>query len=316
MKKGILLFIVFILLLSAKLINAQVAEVKISFDKDTVFIGDYLNMKISASYKGGYVLFPSYKDSFSGFEIIESNPPFENDTNGLKEKSQVLTLIQFNPGMYHFAPAPFIFKNGDRIDTIFSNTFSVFVNTIVLDTTDIIKPLKGPIKIPYTLKELIPYIVGLLIFLVVLLFFIYWLSQRKKKANPIVKILTKLEAHEQALRRLKELDAAKKWQKGDVKNYYLALSETVREYIENRFKILAMESTTQEIISELEGLKIVNKSQIKHLKELLELSDLAKFAKMLPLPDENIKAMKLSLDFVAHTKPEKELNTEKKTKES
>ena len=316
MKKGILLFIVFILLLSAKLINAQVAEVKISFDKDTVFIGDYLNMKISASYKGGYVLFPSYKDSFSGFEIIESNPPFENDTNGLKEKSQVLTLIQFNPGMYHFAPAPFIFKNGDRIDTIFSNTFSVFVNTIVLDTTDIIKPLKGPIKIPYTLKELIPYIVGLLIFLVVLLFFIYWLSQRKKKANPIVKILTKLEAHEQALRRLKELDAAKKWQKGDVKNYYLALSETVREYIENRFKILAMESTTQEIISELEGLKIVNKSQTKHLKELLELSDLAKFAKMLPLPDENIKAMKLSLDFVAHTKPEKELNTEKKTKES
>jgi len=316
MKKGILLFIVFILLLSAKLINAQVAEVKISFDKDTVFIGDYLNMKISASYKGGYVLFPSYKDSFSGFEIIESNPSFENDTNGLKEKSQVLTLIQFNPGMYNFAPAPFIFKNGDRIDTIFSNTFSVFVNTIVLDTTDIIKPLKGPIKIPYTLKELIPYIVGLLIFLVVLLLFIYWLSQRKKKANPVVKILTKLEAHEQALRRLKELDAAKKWQKGDVKNYYLALSETVREYIENRFKILAMESTTQEIISELEGLKIVNKSQIKHLKELLELSDLAKFAKMLPLPDENIKAMKLSLDFVAHTKPEKELNIEKKTKEA
>lgn len=304
--------IIYIAVFSATPNIGQVASVNISFNKDSVLIGDYLLMSITATYKDGDVFLPSYKDSFSGFEIIESNPPFVKDTNGLKEKHQSITLIQFNPGQYNFAPAPFIYKNGNQVDTIFSNAFSVFVNTIKLDTTEIIKPLKGPIKIPYTLKELLPYLVGVFVLIVVIALLVYWFYQKKKSKNPVVHMLTKQEAHTLALRKLKELDAAKKWQKGDIKNYYLSLSETIREYIENRFLVLAKESTTPEIINDVTNIEEINPGQVKHLKELLELSDLAKFAKMQPLPDENIKAMKLAFDFVTHTKPTKEIIDDKK----
>jgi hypothetical protein len=295
--------------------KAQVAGVKISFAKDTFLIGDYIQMHLSATYKDGDVLLPIYKDSFSGFEIIESNPPFIKESNGLKEKCQDITLIQFNAGQYNFSPAPFIYKNNNKLDTLYSNSFSVFVNTIALDTTDIIKPVKGPIQIPYTWRELMPYLVGVFMFLIILGLALYWYTKRRKKKNPMQKMITKQEAHEIALQRLRQLDAAKKWQAGDVKNYYLDLSEIIRDYIENRFLVLAKESTTQEIISSLTQIDDINQGQIKHLKELLQLADLAKFAKMVPLPDENTKAMKLSFDFVAHTKPKKE-NSEENNKET
>lgn len=291
--------------------KAQVAGVKISFAKDTFLIGDYIQMHLSATYKEGDVLFPMYKDSFSGFEIVESNPPFIKENNGLKEKHQDLTLIQFNAGQYNFSPAPFIYKNNNRLDTLYSNSFSVFVNTIVLDTTDIIKPVKGPIQIPYTWRELIPFLVGAALFLLTVGLLLYWLSKRKKKKNQAPKIITKQEAHEIALQLLRQLEAAKKWQSGNVKSYYLDLSEIIRDYIENRFLVLAKESTTQEIISSLTQIEEMKQGQLNHLKDLLELADLAKFAKMQPLPDENIKAMKLAFDFVAHTKPKRQTLEEK-----
>jgi hypothetical protein len=162
------------------------------------------------------------------------------------------------------------------------------------------------------LKELLPYLVGVFVLIVVIALLVYWFYQKKKSKNPVVHVLTKREAHTLALRKLKELDAAKKWQKGDIKNYYLSLSETIREYIENRFLVLAKESTTPEIINDVTNIEEINPGQVKHLKELLELSDLAKFAKMQPLPDENIKAMKLAFDFVTHTKPTKEIIDDKK----
>lgn len=301
----------YVLMVWGLTLQAQVAGVKISFARDTFLIGDYVQMHVSATYKDGDVLFPVYKDSFAGFEIIESNPPFIKENNGLKEKYQDLTLIQFNAGQYNFSPAPFIYKNNNRLDTLYSNSFSVFVNTIVLDTTNIIKPVKGPIQIPYTWRELMPYLVGIALFLIAVGLLLYWLSKRKKKKNQAPIIITKQEAHEIALQQLRQLDSAKKWQSGNVKIYYLDLSEIIRDYIENRFLVLAKESTTQEIISSLTQIEEMNQGQLNHLKNLLELADLAKFAKMQPLPDENIKAMKLAFDFVAHTKPKKETLEEK-----
>ena len=174
--------------------------------------------------------------------------------------------------------------------------------------------MKGPIQIPYTWQEILPYLIGVVAFLIILGLVLYWYTKKNKKKNPTPKVITKQEAHEIALQQLRQLDAAKKWQSGNVKGYYLELSEIIREYIENRFLVLAKESTTQEIITNLILLEEVSRGQINHLKELLELADLAKFAKMVPLPDENTRAMKLSFDFVTHTKPKKE-NLEEKNNE-
>jgi hypothetical protein len=73
--------------------------------------------------------------------------------------------------------------------------------------------------------------------------------------------------------------------------------------METRFNILAIESTTSEIISQLNELPI-DKSLLNKLNEFLNISDLVKFAKLIPLPNENENCIKVSYEFIDKTKVE------------
>jgi hypothetical protein len=110
---------------------------------------------------------------------------------------------------------------------------------------------------------------------------------------------TELDYYHEAIDKLQTLENKKLWQNDQVKEYYLGLSEILREYLEGRFGIQAMESTTDEIN---DTLILQDKLKLK-LREVLAQADLAKFAKFKPLGDENIRLMKQAKDFVRHTKP-------------
>ena len=73
--------------------------------------------------------------------------------------------------------------------------------------------------------------------------------------------------------------------------------------MEKRFSINALESTSDEILAQLNNAK-VTAQQIEHIRFILELADLAKFAKSRPLQNENIQAMQNAFEFVETTKPE------------
>ena len=121
-----------------------------------------------------------------------------------------------------------------------------------------------------------------------------------------------IPAHEIAFQRIKELEEQKLWQQGETKGYYVALTDILRQYIEGRFNVPALESTTDEI---MDGLKLKEfPDQLKkRLNDLLSLADFVKFAKLQPGPGENMEGMEIAKDFVNGTKakvvqkePEKE----------
>ena len=111
----------------------------------------------------------------------------------------------------------------------------------------------------------------------------------------------KIPAHIFALEALKQLDREKVWQSGEVKLYYVRLTEILRKYIERRFFIDALEMTTGEIVEAMEKRKM-SEEYIESVKNTLTLADLAKFAKHKPLPDEHANAMTKSVEFVELTK--------------
>ena len=82
----------------------------------------------------------------------------------------------------------------------------------------------------------------------------------------------------------------------------MELTEIVREYIEGRFELLALESTTDEIMEDIKGVGI-EKLLKKKLNDLLVTGDLAKLAKAKPLPNENERSLASAYDFVKETKP-------------
>lgn len=284
---------------------AQIKETSAGFAVDSALLGDHLDFNINVVYNPkGKIYLPPFKDTIGTFDIL-SAPIIDTSkvNNGLIQLNEKVKLFQAVPGNYSFSPIPILYVEGSRVDTFFTPTFSIFIKPIPLDSTDHIKPIKAPVNVPYTVRELLPWIIALLIFvllvLAVILFFVY---RHKKRQAAIVKPITPEEAHEVALRKLKELKTSKLWQEGKPKEYYDQMSEILRDYLEHRFNITAFEQTTEEIIASLRK-KDISKSLRNDLQEVLRLADLAKFAKFNPLPDENINSLEKAIGLVQQTKP-------------
>ena len=98
------------------------------------------------------------------------------------------------------------------------------------------------------------------------------------------------------------------WQQGLEKEYYSSLTDILRVYIERRFLIGAMEMTSAEIIDSLKN-KELDKSVLFSLKDLMQVSDFVKFAKLKPTYEENESSIIIAESFIDKTE-EKQKETE------
>jgi hypothetical protein len=130
-----------------------------------------------------------------------------------------------------------------------------------------------------------------------------WYYRKRKRKEPVfsLKPVTILLPHETALRELENLRVKKLWQAGRVKEYHSELTEILRKYIEDRFKVPALEQTSAEIINSLSDPAICQPPSIDKLGSLLILADMVKFAKARPLALENEKSLSEGIEFVKET---------------
>jgi hypothetical protein len=193
-----------------------------------------------------------------------------------------------------------------------------------IDTT------KGPVDIktvygaPVTLKEVTPYILGIILIAAILFFIFYYIKWKKKNVPLFSKPEKPAEpAHIIALRELDRIKNQKLWQQEKIKQYYSEVADTIRNYIENRFDVPAMEQTSAETLGIFKQRKdLVGDASVDQLQHILSLADLVKFAKYTPLPDDNNLTLMNAYFFVNQTKkeelkaPEKPAVEEKENKES
>ena len=109
-----------------------------------------------------------------------------------------------------------------------------------------------------------------------------------------------LPLHERILQQLRELGSEKVWQQGDHKQYHSRLTDLLRTYIEERYRVPAMESTTDELLRELR-VSAMNREHQQHLRNMLELADMVKFAKAVPTREENEMMMHGAIRLVQET---------------
>jgi hypothetical protein len=108
--------------------------------------------------------------------------------------------------------------------------------------------------------------------------------------------------HEKALRLLAALEAESLWQKGEVKEYYIRLTDILRNYIEARFGIPALERTTDELSAAAKKHPELC-LQADRLHGILATADMAKFARAQPTPAEHAAAMQDTKDLIIASIP-------------
>lgn len=239
--------------------------------------------------------------SDAGWKDLNDDGVFAGDelswnitANGNKRLfEQTFTIKLWDPGdNIALYPTVLYLQEGEQMPTNIQEQFSVFVTPPlgVPLTQDSMKV--APIK---TIKEEATNISDYLIYFIIIglaivLGLIYWLYARylknKEKEEVIIEeVAVYVPTHEVAMEKLTDLRSKELWQKGEIKLYQSELTRIIREYLEGRYNIAALESTTDEIVKKLSK-ELSEEGDVVSLKRILQVADLVKFAKA--TPDENL----------------------------
>ena len=143
-------------------------------------------------------------------------------------------------------------------------------------------------------------IIILLVSVIAYLGYLLW-KRRKEKGYLFTPPPPPRPAHEVALESLEELYKSNLLEEKQFKEFFSRLSEIIRAYLEGRYFIIALEETTTEIMNDAKK-HVEEINLLDDLKNILELSDLVKFAKYVPKEIEIDEVKDQALNFINATK--------------
>lgn len=292
---------------------------KISLDSAHVLMGNLVGLKlevIQAAENPGQVIAPV--DSLAPIELVakDSLPELVSESSG--EGKRIFTALYklqaFDSGDYKIPP--FIYILGK--DTVLSN--SAFLKVIPVDVSEMkdINPAEGAGSFKSKWFDWMPdfitdYWYFILLGIVIIAGGICtYLILSKKVAVNILPKKKERPPYLVAMDKLGKLKEKHLWEQGFEKPFYTELTEILREYLDRRFGINAMEMTSRQI---MQALNSRSDSQMPKelMQQVLEIADYVKFARVQPLREDNIKSFDAAVKFVEDTKPAEPTEADGKT---
>ncbi len=301
-----------LMILAAMGVQAQV-HVHAQIDTTKILVGDQAHLRVSVTAKEGTsIIFPSYepkKELIRGVEVVGTEGDTIDAQDGSKTFERTYTLTSWDESKYTI-PAQKVKVGGKDFLT---DSLSLEVMTIEVDTLhpEQIKPAKDILDNPFSWAEWLP-VIFLVMLVVPLVAIIYYLYSRLKDNKPIVsrlRFVKRLLPHEKAMSEIEQIKREQLARSEDQKAYYTKLTDTLREYLEERFGFTAKEMTSGEIIEQLR--KEEDPQKISELREVFATADLVKFAKYSVQNNENDLYMSHVVKFIEDTKQEDQPAVEK-----
>jgi len=243
-------------------------EVRFSFDKKTILLGEPLKMTIDAVIGSGQNGDLFSIDTLPHFEVLDQGKIDTSMADGALRLKQVVTITSWDSGTWQL---PAIIRNGLAEQPV----------SIEVTYTSPWNP-----KQPYhDIKGIVPvnkpsrstwwwYVIGLAVLIALFLLFF---PEGKKDKNA-VQLDTKAYT--------KAMQALEKLQKDgtvnvNVKQYYTELINIFRAYLKGGKGIQSFSKTTDDLSIQLQSLKM-QQAEYTNLVQTLRLSDLVKFAQYRP----------------------------------
>lgn len=284
--------------------NIYGQQIRVVAEPDTIRIGEQTQLRIEVSATSDkYIFFPVIaQELLPGTEILR----FGRIDTLVKHQEfytlgQQLTLTSWEEG-YHPIPA-FVFKAVHQSDTLLwqSEAFLLTVKGVALAEDAQLKDIKTIWRVPLSFAEIWPWGLGfLLLILLVWAAIYYWKKYKNQPKKLSIWEKPEVPAHVAALNSLEKLKSQKLWQQGKVKLYYSELTDILRHYLEKRFGLMAMEMTSEDILSQLQGF-MGDRQRVAELKSILEVADLVKFARFQPEERTHEHVLATAIDWVRHT---------------
>ena len=258
-------------------------NVDAAVDRAQITIGDKVKYTVTIDYpEEVYVIPPGPGEKIGDLTVVDSGTEGPKKEEGRSLLEEWYTLESFKAGSY-IVPAIEIKhkKKGEEVIRV-AKTPEIFIEVVsVLDeNASDIRDIRPPItlyKNYFRLYMIIAITIGVLGIAGAIVFYLY-----RRKHREVYHAPEPLPSHETAYNELEELKSLNLISKGLIKEYYYRLSNIARRYVENRFRLMAPERTTDEFLEEM---SITNKLEEKHkqlIGDFLEHCDLVKYAKYGP----------------------------------
>lgn len=296
--------ITYILLTLSSIPSYSQVIVEQNLSQVDLLIGEQVNLNtvvlVDAEQKVKYPTFEA--NTFTqGVEIVREGKIDTMMLNAGKrmQLSRTYKLTSFDSAFYSLPPF-YVVVDKDTFKA--SNILGLKVTSVPVDTTNA-NEFAGPYSIT-SIPFQWSYELWLVILVIALsLLFIVLLCKKIKNNAPITKrivIHPPTPAHQQALKKFAEIKNFSPETEDEFQVYYDKITDTLRQYIEERFSLNAKELTSEEIIHKLTESN--NAAALYELKEILATADLVKFAKYHISVSEANRSVAMALDYVNTTR--------------
>jgi hypothetical protein len=286
--------------------EGSVISVESHVDRATITIGDRILYTLTVKTDSAVKLEPlALGSNLGAFEVKDYKiyDPEKTKEGKIINKSEYV-ITTFTTGEYVIPPITINYTdlNGEKKE-IESEPLFILVKSVGATESDKedIRGLKPPIDIRGG------YWAYLLILPVLALLgafgFLYYRQRTKAVALPKIPEELKKPAWEVAFAELENLKNSDLLERREIKKYYIILSDIIRKYLERRYRITALDRTTQEVRGEMKRVKV--EGEVTDSVDVFLCScDLVKFAKYVPSKEEIEKDWNQAYIIVSITKVE------------
>lgn len=225
-------------------------------------------------------------------------------SNDIRQINRRILIQSFDSGVYNLPPV--LYMNGN--DTVLSNVVTLKVNPVDVSHLEDIHANADIMKLPSKWYDFLPdWIIDYWGWLLLTLLLVAGgvcavLIYTKRMNVPFIAPKKVIPPYEMAIHRLGVLREQHLCERGQEREYYTELTDILREYIDKRFGINAMEMTSRQILEHLNQNETTRPSE-RLMRQILEVADFVKFAKMRPMPEDNVRSYTQAVEFVENTRP-------------
>lgn len=269
--------IFFLLIIVHFCLTAQTLEYQVE-KPNKMFVGTPFNVNVQITTGVNDSIFSPPIDTLDVFVLQKQQQHDELISENKRKTSLKLTFQAFDTGEYTFPELEFTVVSPDKKTKLTTSAFQIKINSVLADSSQVIKDIAPPQKLSLTAWDIIIPIL-LLGFLIFAIINIYKALHKSKQPAPQPKITDNRPAYIKALELLKKLQQKELLKKGEFLLFYFHLSYILRFFLEEQYGFNAVEMTTSEIRRNFSPIQKQEKTQVLNF---LQNADKVKFAKYIP----------------------------------
>lgn len=253
--------------------------VKTAVDRDRIFIGEQIKLKLSVERAKAGMAWFTFPDSVNHIEVVKKSK-IDTVLNGsFANYYQTVSITSFDSGRWNFPSL--------SLPGVTQSTPPISITVMPVDVSKMqdYNDIKDIEEARQGNNPLITFIIAAITLLSIAM--IYWLLSKKKKVIlPGLNLNGNLSPLAWAIAELNKLNAHEYNTPDAIKRYYSDLTNISRTFFSRQLQQRSLYQTTDEWMVSLQALAVDTETKISFF-QFLRQADAVKFAKYLPPAKEN-----------------------------